>query len=120
MVLLQFGCEVTTGGHSKSGVGRNRKTAGGKMAPVLTATRMLTATADFHHLGFFSFLAVFTTVLAVLFGRTITRWVRAFAGIIVSHRSDLLKVSVGSNDLFRWRGFSLVMLGAVTPMVKCG
>ena len=81
---------------------------------------MLTAAADFHHFGFFGFLAIFTTVLAALFGRAITRWVRAFAGIIVSHCSDLLKVSVGFSDLFRWRGFSLVMLGAVTPVVKCG
>ena len=61
------------------------------MAPVLTATRMLTATADFHHLGFFGFLAIFTAILAALFGRAITRWMRAFTGIIVCHRSDLLK-----------------------------
>src|SRR5437762_9001070 len=81
------------------------ETAHTKMAPILTASSVLTATADFHHFGFFSFLAIFTTVLAVLFGRTITRWVGAFAGIIVSHCSDLLKVSVGLSDPFRWRGF---------------
>ena len=55
------------------------------MAPVLTATRMLTATADFHHLGFFSFLAVFTAILAVLFGRTIASRMRTLAGLFISH-----------------------------------
>jgi hypothetical protein len=84
-----------------------------------SATFVLTAAADFHHLGFFGFLAIFTTVLAALFGRAITRWVRAFAGIIICHRSDLLKVCVGSRDLFNWRG-SVVMLGAVARVVKCG
>jgi len=66
------------------------ETAHTKMAPILTASSVLTATADFHHFGFFSFLAIFTTVLAVLFGRAITCSMCAFAGIIVSHRSDLL------------------------------
>src|SRR5437588_8333133 len=96
----------------------NLKAASTKMAPVLTATGVLTATADFHHLGFFSFLAVFATVLAVLFWRTITCWVRAFAGIIVSHRSDLLKVSVGW--IYSDGGGFTIMLGAVTRAVKCG
>ena len=56
-----------------------------------SATSVLTAAADFHHLGFFGFLAIFTAILAALFGRAITRWMRAFTGIIVCHRSDLLK-----------------------------
>ena len=96
----------------------NLKAASTKMAPVLTATGVLAATADFHHLGFFSFLAVFATVLTVLFWRTITCWVRAFAGIIVSHRSDLLKVSVGW--IYSDGGGFTIMLGAVTRGVKCG
>ena len=92
----------------------------GKMvAPKLSATSVLTATADFHHLGFFGFLAIFTTVLAALFGRAITCWVRTFAGIIVCHRSDLLKVWVGSRDLYSVGGGLVVMLGAVARVVKC-
>ena len=65
-----------------------------KMALILSATSVLTATADFHHFGFFSFLAVFTTVFTVLLGRTIARSMRTFAGIIFSHRGDLLNVWV--------------------------
>jgi len=69
-----------------------------------SAASVLAAAADFHHLGFFGFLAIFTTVLAALFGRAITRWVRAFAGIIVCHRSDLLKVCVGSKGSIQLEG----------------
>ena len=66
------------------------ETAHTKMAPILTASSVLTATADFHHFGFFSFLAIFTTVLAVLLGRTITGPMRAFCTWFVSHDNNLL------------------------------
>src|SRR5437764_2940111 len=82
-----------------------------------SATSVLTAAADFHHLGFFGFLAIFTTVLTALFRRTITRWVRAFAGIIVCHRSDLLKVWSG-RGIYSVGGGLVVMLGAVARVVK--
>ena len=90
------------------------------MAPILTASSVLTATADFHHFGFFSFLAIFTTVLAALFGRAITRRVRAFAGIIVCHRSDLLKGLGRVEGSIQFEGGLIVMLGAVARVVKCG
>ena len=89
MVLLQFRCEVATrptrGRRSVENDPKRELCSG-------LATFVLAAAADFHHLGFFGFLAILTTVLAVLLGRTITCSMRTFAGIIVSHRSDLLKV----------------------------
>lgn len=120
MVLLQFGCKVTT----RPARGPGAASWGELNDPKRelfsgSATSVLTAAADFHHLGFLGFLAIFTTVLAPLFGRAITRWVRAFAGFIVCHRSDLLKVWVGSRNLFSSRGL-VVMLGAVARVVKCG
>jgi len=50
----------------------------------VSATSVLTATADFHHLGSFGFLAIFTTVFAVFLGRTITCSMRTFAGIMLA------------------------------------
>jgi len=100
--LLQFGCEVTTCGRSKTAVGETQTASGRRRrAPLLSATSVLTATADFHHLGFFSVLAIFTTVFAVFLGRTITGAMGAFARIVISHRSDLLTVSVERIILFK-------------------
>jgi len=66
-----------------------------RRTPKSAATRVFAAAADFHHLRSLGILAVFAAVLAVLFGRTITRAVRAFFGIGISHRRDLLRVSLG-------------------------
>jgi hypothetical protein len=75
---------------------------------------MFTATADFHHFRPFGVLAVFTAVLAVRFGRTITGSVRAFGRFGLSHRSDLLKV-VGLAVIGRG---SIAMLGPLLHTVK--
>jgi hypothetical protein len=57
----------------------------------LTTRRMLAAAADFHHVRFFSFLAVLTAVLAAFFRRTVASAVSTLSSYFFSHQTDLLE-----------------------------
>ena len=56
----------------------------------LTTRCVLAPTSDLQHSGFLSFFAVFATELMTLLRQAFTRGVRAFAGFIFRHDTDLL------------------------------
>src|SRR6266852_2995597 len=56
---------------------------------------MLAATSDLHDVGFFGFLAVFATVFAAFFRRTIARSVSTFSSRFFGHQSRPPRTSVG-------------------------
>jgi hypothetical protein len=56
----------------------------------LLAAGVLAIAADFHHVRLLGLFAVLAAILAALFGRAITRWVRALGFRVLGHKTSLL------------------------------
>jgi len=54
------------------------------------AAGVLAIAAYLHHMRFFGLFTILTAILAVFFGRTIARRMRAFVFCVLSHKTSLL------------------------------
>jgi hypothetical protein len=88
IATLQIHCKWNLQYEGRSGVKRGWGSCSARLSG-LTAGVLAVATY-FHHVRFFGFFTILAAILAILFGRTIARRMRAFVFCVLSHKTSLL------------------------------